>query len=75
MASFEVDFTTLSALVSAEKHFPPRTPKRWKLVAEYVSKLQPKKPHTVSSVGPSIREPNMILGHSIRTPIKFQCSA
>ena len=38
MAScIEASFTNVAALVNAEKHFSPRTPKRWNLIVQKLS--------------------------------------
>lgn len=39
MASFRASFLALAGLIDGEKHFPPKTPLRWKLIAQYVQKI------------------------------------
>jgi len=87
MAScIEVSFTNVAALVNAEKHFPPRTPKRWNLIAEYVQKLSatqgsstkcgPGSSETTQQSAAKVKEATMVLGQAQRgNPTKFECSA
>lgn len=89
MAScIEVSFTNVAALVNAEKHFPPRTPKRWNLIAEYVQQLsaaQGSSTKSGSQAGSSgttqqstakVKEATMVLGQAQRGILtKFECSA
>ena len=88
MAScIEVCFTIVAALVSAEKHFPPRTPKRWHLIAEYVEKLSAGQGNrstqcdgqagtvTTQRLAVKMKEATMVLGQTQRrVPMKFECS-
>ena len=52
----------MSALVSAEKHFPARTPKRWHLIAEYVQKLTAVTSTAVTTLTKKLSEATMVLG-------------
>ena len=80
-AYLEVTFFNVTALVNAEKHFPPRTPRRWNLIAECAQKLSAtchQCSHTLSDVSAAItNEATMVLGQSTQrgTPVKFECSA
>ena len=38
MASYELNYLQLADLLYALDHFPPKTPKRWEEVADYMSK-------------------------------------
>lgn len=67
-ARFQVSFTSVAALIKAEKQFLQKTPKRWELIAEYV-----KKSTDVGSME-NAHEPHMILGFS-KSLIEFHCSA
>ena len=68
VSCFEVPFTAVAALVDAEKHFPPKTPKRWDLIAEYVRKSN----EALKGSTPTVTaEPAMVLGNAAVTPTKF----
>ena len=41
ISAVRISFTQTAALVHAEKHFPLKTPLRWRLIAEYVAKCVP----------------------------------
>lgn len=71
MACFQVGYTSVAALLNAEKHFPPKTPKRWSLIAEYVKKASEE---VCGSGTVSAEEPIMILG-SAKEPTMFQYKA
>ena len=76
----------MAAVVNAEKHFPPRTPKRWYLIAECVQKLSAAQgsskkcgsgsPGTTQQLAAKVKEATMVLGQEQRgIPTKFECSA
>ena len=89
MAScIEVSFTNVAALVNAEKHFPPKTPKCWNLIAECVQKLSGAQGSsakcgsglsgtlTTQRSAAKVKEATIILGQVQRgIPKKFNCSA
>ena len=84
MAScIEASFTDVAALVNAEKHFPPRIPKRWNLIAECVQKLRAAQSSSnkcgaseTATTQLKVKEATMVLGQAHRGgPMKFECSA
>ena len=62
---FLTTITSVAAIISAEKSFPPKTPKRWNLIAQFVRKSNPE----------NSEEPQIVLGASSKPPTKFIYSA
>lgn len=68
---FQVSFIEVVAVVEAEEHFPPKTPKRWHLIAEYTGKMNDA---LKEERGALFGEPTMLLGSAAST-VKFDCCA
>lgn len=68
LRSVNISFVHTAALVHAEKHFPVKTPMRWQLIAEFVTKCVP--------VLSKVSVPLMALGSqsSATIPSEFQCT-
>ncbi len=66
-----ISFTETAALVYGEKHFPVKTPRRWHLIAEYVSKCT----QTISQQG-CTHTPVIFIGKEGLSPaVTFQSTA
>ena len=64
-----ISFVQVAALVYGEKHFPPRTPRRWHLISELVEKC------TTQALTPHAVVPMCIGANSSDKVVPFESSA